>query len=167
MNAERMERPWYREPWPWFLIAGPAIVVVASLATAVIAVKTDDGLVADDYYKRGVAINRILARGDRARALGLAATMQVNDARDRVRILVTSGIPLAADTLRLTMAHVTRAGLDQAVVLRRTAPGIYEGPVRISAEGGWSVRLEDERSTWRLAGRWRPAAVAASLGPAA
>lgn len=167
MSAERMERPWYREPWPWFLVAGPAIVVVASLSTAVIAVKTDDGLVAEDYYKRGVAINRTLARGESARALGLAATMQVNEARDRVRILVTSGAPLSAEALRLTMAHATRAGLDQAVALRRTAPGVYEGPVRIPAEGSWSLRLEDERSTWRLAGRWRSTSAAAALGPAA
>ena len=41
MSAERTEGPWYREPWPWFLIAGPAIVVVASLSTAVIAVRSD------------------------------------------------------------------------------------------------------------------------------
>lgn len=167
MRTERKHGPWYREPWPWILIAGPAIVVVASLSTAVIAVKTDDGLVADDYYKRGVAINRILARGERARALGLAATMQVNEARDRVRIVVSSGAPLPAESLRLTMTHGTRAGLDQAAVLGRIAPGVYEGTVRIAAEGGWSVRLEDDRATWRLSGRWRSTTDAAALGPEA
>ena len=29
--------PWYREPWPWILMAGPAIVVVAGFATLFIA----------------------------------------------------------------------------------------------------------------------------------
>src|SRR4051812_31343236 len=43
-------RPWYREPWPWLLMSGPAIVVVAGCLTAGIAWKSDDGLVADDYY---------------------------------------------------------------------------------------------------------------------
>jgi len=167
MGAERIEGPWYRVPWPWFLIAGPAIVVVASLSTAVIAVRSDDGLVADDYYRRGIAINRTLARGDHARALGLAATLQVNEARDRVRVLLSSAAPIPAEALRLTMTHGTRAGLDQSVLLARTAPGVYEGPVRISAEGGWSLRLEDDRGTWRLSGRWRSTTAAAALGPEA
>ena len=25
-------RPWYREPWPWIFIAGPASAVVAGIA---------------------------------------------------------------------------------------------------------------------------------------
>jgi hypothetical protein len=166
MSTERIESPWYREPWPWFLIAGPAIVVVAAISTAVIAVKTDDGLVADDYYKRGLAINKAIARDERARALGLSATMRLNDARDRVRVLVRSGA-LPAEALRLTMSHATRAGLDQVVALRMSAPGVYEGTVRIPAEGTWSVRLEDERSTWRLSGRWRTTTAVAALEPAA
>ena len=79
-------QPWYREPWPWILMAGPAIVVVAGFATLAIAVKTDDGLVADDYYKQGLAINRVLrARraGARARPRGDGAVQR--RARSRAR----------------------------------------------------------------------------------
>jgi hypothetical protein len=36
-QAEAPRKPWYREPWPWFLMAGPGLVVVAAIATAVIA----------------------------------------------------------------------------------------------------------------------------------
>ena len=59
-------KPWYREPWPWILMAGPAIVVVAGLVTAFLAVTTSDGLVAEDYYRRGIEINRALTREERA-----------------------------------------------------------------------------------------------------
>jgi len=45
-------RPWYREPWPWILAAGPFIVVIAALYTAWLAVKSNDGLVTDDYYRK-------------------------------------------------------------------------------------------------------------------
>src|SRR2546429_2682579 len=45
--------PWYRQRWPWLLVAGPSLVVVASLASAWIAVKSDDGVVAEDYYRQG------------------------------------------------------------------------------------------------------------------
>ena len=66
--------PWYRQRWPWLLMLGPAIVVVAGIVTAVIAIETDDGLVADDYYKRGLAINQTLERAARTAVLGLTAT---------------------------------------------------------------------------------------------
>ena len=66
-----MRTPWYRQRWPWLLMAGPALVVVASLYSGWLAVTSDDGVVADDYYKRGLSINRRLERVDRAAALKL------------------------------------------------------------------------------------------------
>jgi len=54
-------RPWYREPWPWILMSGPAIVVVAGIWTFVIAATTTDTLVSEDYYRKGVNINREIA----------------------------------------------------------------------------------------------------------
>ena len=62
--------PWYRHRWPWLLMSGPAIVVVAGFYTAYLAVRTDDGVVADDYYKRGLEVNQELRRGQAAAALG-------------------------------------------------------------------------------------------------
>ena len=44
-------KPWYREPWPWILMAGPAIVVVAGIATAWLAVRSNDGLVEDADFQ--------------------------------------------------------------------------------------------------------------------
>jgi len=71
--------PWYRHRWPWFLIAGPGIVIVASFVTLGLAIKSDDGLVADDYYKQGLTINRTLAQSDLAGSLGLVAKLRWQD----------------------------------------------------------------------------------------
>jgi uncharacterized protein len=154
--------PWSREPWPWILMAGPAIVVVAGFATLAIAVKTDDGLVADDYYKQGLAINRVLARDEQARALGLSATVQFNDARDRVRVLLRGPLPPRPPRLRLVNA--TRAGEDRTVALAAVAPGVYEGALRIGPAGLWRVQLEDMGATWRLTGHWRESQPGVTLG---
>jgi len=39
---DRDSGPWYREPWPWIIAAGPAVVVVAGLVTWWIAASTAD-----------------------------------------------------------------------------------------------------------------------------
>jgi len=40
--------PWYKEPWPWIVMAPPAAAVLAGIATIWIAVASADGLVAED-----------------------------------------------------------------------------------------------------------------------
>lgn len=40
-------RPWYREPWPWVLIAIPALTVVASGITLWLAISRPDHIVVE------------------------------------------------------------------------------------------------------------------------
>lgn len=42
MNDVRPAMPWWRVPVMWLLLGGPAIVVAACLATAVVAVRGGD-----------------------------------------------------------------------------------------------------------------------------
>jgi len=45
--------PWYKQFWPWFIIALPASVVVASFVTLWLAISNPDHLVVnDDEYRR-------------------------------------------------------------------------------------------------------------------
>ena len=146
--------PWYREPWPWLLMAGPAIVVVAGIATAVLAVTSFDGMVADDYYKRGLGINRVLEREANARTAGISGVVQFSEDRTRVRVVLASGPASGPDVLRLALVHPTLPGDDQAITLDATAPGIYEGRLRAPRFGRMRLRLEDGAGHWRIAGEW-------------
>lgn len=58
--------PWWRYPHVWLVIAGPALVVVAALVTAWIAVRHPDPVLAEDYYRRGIEINKTLAAEQKA-----------------------------------------------------------------------------------------------------
>ena len=58
--------PWYRQIWPWLLMLGPGIVVIAGFITLWLAITSFDGLVADDYYKKGLGVNQDLSRRERA-----------------------------------------------------------------------------------------------------
>ena len=59
MNTKKTKRmpgpdtPWYRQFWPWFIIALPASVVIASFFTLWLAISNPDHLVVDDdQYQR-------------------------------------------------------------------------------------------------------------------
>jgi hypothetical protein len=144
-------RPWYREPWPWILAVGPFIVVIAACYTAWLAVKTNDGLVTDDYYKKGLSAHQTIARSELATKFGLTAGVRIAGDNLSVRLQASDNDFVAPPTLALTISHPTRAGLDQSRVLARVGD-LYQGEVRLPAAGHWLVLLEDERKTWRLLG---------------
>lgn len=143
-------RPWYRHPWPWILMAGPGVVVVAGIVTAWIAVTTSDGLVADDYYKQGLAVNQQLARNDAAAAMQLEARLRIAVDRIELRMVSRAGAPLPS-RVRLTLAHPTRGGEDQKLLLAGEK-GVYAGQLLAPGPGRWQVVIEDEANTWHLAG---------------
>ena len=146
----QIRRPWYREPWPWLLMAGPAMVIVASIVTTWIAVKNEDGLVAGDYYKQGLAINQVIRRETAAAALDMRARVLFGE--NRVRIFLTgAGLPRE---LVLKLVHRTRAGLDRETRLRSHTYGWYEGGLPATTSGRWNLFLEDGDRNWRLTGDW-------------
>jgi len=50
--------PWWRYGHVWLVIAGPVAVVVAGFATAWIALRSPDPVLAEDYYQRGAALSK-------------------------------------------------------------------------------------------------------------
>jgi uncharacterized protein len=61
--------PWWQQPYLWLVLSGPLLVVIASLITAAIAAKLADPVVAEDYYKQGININKTLAVKPQDRSL--------------------------------------------------------------------------------------------------
>lgn len=138
-------RPWYREPWPWILMSGPATVLVAGAATMWIAFASEDGLVADDYYKQGLAINKLIRREEAARALGISASVELAAGKIIVRLEGESPEAIFAQ-----LAHATRSGHDTRLRLARSAAGIYETRLPPLAVGHWHVAIEDPLGRWRV-----------------
>lgn len=151
MNAPQIVKPWYREPWPWLLMLGPFVVVVAAIYTAWLAVSTSDGLVANDYYKQGLSVNKTIASSERATALGLAVSLRVVEGGLALRLTARDKGFVPPPTLVVTLSHPTRAGLDQSKVFARVGD-VYAGKLRLPASGHWLVLIEDEPKSWRLLG---------------
>jgi len=159
-----LAKAWYREPWPWLLMAGPAIVIVAGFYTLWLAVRSDDGLVADDYYKRGLAINQTLLRAQRAEELALGARVEPGVDGGQIRVTVTGAAALPP-VLRFRLVHPTQAVADQWIELRAVRSGVYEGTRVAAAAGRRVMMLEDAARTWRLAGEATNSAQAVVLVP--
>jgi hypothetical protein len=149
ITAKRNSKPWYREPWPWFLMSGPFLVIIAAFVTAWIAIRSSDGLVTEDYYKEGMAAGETLARSKHAEELGISAGLRLID--DQVLIRLASRQSVKPAALNVTLSHPTRAGIDQKSVLKLHGD-VYAGKLNLPASGRWLVLVEDEARTWRVMG---------------
>jgi hypothetical protein len=143
-------KPWYREPWPWFLISLPATAVIAGVATVWIAYQSADGLVVGDYYKEGLAVNQTLARDDAARDLALAATLKDEDGT--LALTLAGKLKTYPEKLILNLAHPTHQGMDQNLALHHAGSGHYRATLPAMPAGKWNAQLTDAASTWRLSG---------------
>ena len=52
-----VSKPWWKFGHVWLVIAGPAVVVVASFITVYLAVTRPDPVI-DDYYRKDTEINK-------------------------------------------------------------------------------------------------------------
>lgn len=158
-----MTRPWYREPWPWFLMALPAAAVVGGIVTAAIAFRDADGVVAADYYKRGLAINEELSRSRLAAALGVAADVRIGGTEpgDLVSVRLGAAQPLPPESaLRVRLVHPGRSGADRLAVLARVEAdgagrraeytGSWGDAAAVAGRPAWRIVIESAH--WRLDG---------------
>ncbi len=53
-------RQWWKYGYVWLILSGPIVVVIASFITLSLALGTPDPVV-DDYYRKGIEINKTLS----------------------------------------------------------------------------------------------------------
>lgn len=58
---DEKNKAWWHHGYAWLAFGGPAAVVVASLITVYIAVSHRDPVIDEDYYQKGININKTLA----------------------------------------------------------------------------------------------------------
>ena len=154
INDKEQGARWYREPFVWLLIAFPLTAVVAGFITLGLAISSDDGVVEDDYYRRGKEINLVLARDQAAATRGLQGRVELDEAQHQLLIRLTARDAAAiADNVELKFLHATRAGVDRILILAREADGSYRAPLPALAPGHWNVQLAAQ--DWRLVGSLR------------
>lgn len=144
-------RPWYKHFWLWFIIILPASAVVASIVTVIIAFQNADSLVADNYYKDGLAINQEIARDKAATELLLTADLDIDELVGELHFSLRGNLPEHADVLQMSWFHPTIKNRDFFLTLRHTVGGEYVGQLEKEVKGRWYLEISGLRpQPWRL-----------------
>ncbi|MAZ70896.1 FixH family protein [Porticoccus sp.] len=152
LSTDSNTPPWYRQFWPWFLIALPGSVVIASLVTVYIAFSGADSLVVDNYYRDGLAINQVLEQDRRAEALGLSAELRLDATSGELFVTIDTVHPLP-EQLALLLFHPTDSKRDREMLLTEITGGHYRTDLNQPLLSRYYLRvLPEPDRDWRLVG---------------
>ena len=154
------EYPWYRQFWPWFIIALLASSVIAGLTTVWISLQTTDSLEVGAGDDAQVVAERRISAERLATELGLAALLEVDPHSGAVSVAMRSGtLDQVPSTLQLELDHPAFADRDTAITLHRALPDpdgnpVWAGHFVTVPDGRWYLTLKDGEA-WRLSSEWR------------
>ncbi|MCW8108398.1 FixH family protein [Alteromonas ponticola] len=143
-----MHSPWYKQFWPWFLIAIPLASFAMGFLILHLASNTTDSLVVDDYYKEGKVINARLDKIEEARRQNISTHLSIRDGA--VAVAFTSGMPKDGQALKLSFYHVTLEEKDVSLLLSQDANGVYRGFTESSLDGKWKITLTPMDESWKI-----------------
>ena len=153
-------KPWYRQFWPWFIIALPAAAVVAGLTTLWISLQTTDSLILTSEDGVRKEADRRVAAQRLASELGLAALVDINRGTGTVAAVIPAGtLNDVPAILEFELSHPAFADRDVAITLNRAQPDAEGNLVWV----GHFVNVPDGRhyavlragTDWRLTAEWR------------
>jgi len=154
MNPNQTDiEPWYKQGWPWALIAIPFFTVIAGVTTFMIANDTSDSLVIDDYYKAGLAINSNLERLEKGKQLEFKGLLEFDQDNQLFILKATAIEPLEKD-LTLYFSHPTLKQKDRIVHLSRLSANQFVGELSDLPKAYWHISIEDKKQHWLVKSRW-------------
>lgn len=154
MQLTEPGKPWHKHPLVWMMLSIPFSAVIMGVVMIWLAIDTDDGLVADDYYKQGLAINSVIARDEKAAELGLNAIIEFDNNAKVINLSFDKGLLESyPQILELNLQHATRANSDILVSLNHGIGNRYIGNLKQSiSEGVWYFEIADKE--WKLNARY-------------
>ena len=163
----KLEGPWYKQFWLWFIVTPLLVVFVLGFTMLYLAIKTNDGVVVDNYYKDGKGI---FVRNDEdalARAKDLRANLLWVD--DRLLVTLTGNLTPLPEALKLLFIFPTAEAGDVSVLLHHQGLGQYRGRLAEPVIGTRQLQIQPIGAslTWRLhaSGTLPPASTSLILLP--
>ncbi len=143
-------QPWYRVPVVWLVIGIPVTSVVVTLSIVWISIVSFDGLIVDDYYRKGLEVNRDLMRDKNAHSINLSGLITVRNKKLDL-VLEADSNETFPEQLELGFYHPTVSKRDVISALSQYESGHYRGSLPNELRyGKWIVSTGT--SNWRLQG---------------
>lgn len=145
-------KPWYKQFWPWFIIAVPSSSVLMGVIMITLAMDGKDSLVRKDWYKDGKAINKRMEKQNKARELGINALITLEKDSGALLIDVNNIQKAQQPELLVDLMHPTLQDKDLTLKLHLAPSQQYYTKLNSIPSGMFYVLIRTPNSPWELQG---------------
>lgn len=145
-------RPWFKQPWLWFVLSVPIASVILSSIMVTVAVVGKDSLVSDNYYKDGMGINQTIEQDKLADALSLQPTLTLEENAIVLKLVANEAHPQfkAQPFLTLKVLHPTVGDKDLVLKLLPSGDNVFVAELPQTIEGRRYLDLYAYDESWRI-----------------
>jgi len=143
---QALSQPRPSDRWfPWYFVAFFVVLISVLVPMAIIAVRTNTGLVTENAYNKGLAYNTIIHAGDQQKSLGWHSDLSFTSAGNKIGVdfFLTDHNNMALDKadVKLWLVRPTQAGMDQSLVMKSQTSGHYSVESVLPISGVWEARV--------------------------
>ncbi len=151
MNTD--SKPWYKQFWPWFIIAVPVSSMVMGVIMITLAMDGEDSLVRKNWYKDGMAINQRVDKQNKAKELGIQAYFTLKPGSQDLLIDMDNLDLANQPELIVELMHPTLEQRDRSIKLYLTPGQQYYAKLDTLPHGMFYILVKTADSPWELEGR--------------
>ena len=125
--------------------------VTANMTMLYFSITSNDGLVEDNYYSKGLNYQKEIDREKLQQKLGWTALLNHTSNTYTVIARNINNTPLEHANISLNFFRPSKSGFDQDIFLKEVNPGIYQADVDLKLKGNWNVTTEIRKnnSLWK------------------
>jgi len=142
--------PWYKQFWPWFIIALPLTAVIASVTTVIIAFTNADTVVRGNWYKDGLAINQRLDKSMETKKRDIKGQLKINRDTGQITVKLQNVNSQEEPSIHLQIIHPTQVKKDINLSMLATGDGEYQSKLAKIPEGNYYIQIEPASGHWQL-----------------
>ena len=143
--------PFHQNPALWLIVLVPVLAIIVGIGMLFVSIYNFDGLVVDDYYKKGKEINVTLERDNFAAKYELFADIDLDQANSAVLMELSARQDFRLpEKVYLQFLHRTLSGKDLLIELHHQSGLLYRGELPELSESRWLIELGTD--DWRLTG---------------
>ena len=144
--------PFYKNPTLWLVVLLPLTTVIVGIAFVIFSIISYDGVVEDDYYKKGKQINRAIERDEVANHYGLSTNIEIDNEKKILSLRLDAQQQIEfPEQLKLKFIHRTVSDQDIELQVVRNSVNDYLAVWPGLPEGLWRIELSTPK--WRLRGK--------------
>jgi nitrogen fixation protein FixH len=128
------------------LLAFFGVVFTADGILIYLGSTSQDGLVTENYYQKGISYNDVIQSRKRQAELGWTFAMTAPEKAGinplEIRLTDGDGKPLAGKQVEAELRRPAQKGYDLTFALKEVSPGIYRADVTLPLAGYWDLKTQ-------------------------